>query len=428
MSVIPTISRSNRVRYHYRWRIAALLFFATTINYLDRSVLSILAPFLQHDIGWTEIDYGHIVAAFQLAYGAGVIFAGKLLDKYGSRVVFAVAMAVWSLAGMGHALARNVLGFSAARFFLGLGESANFPASIKTVAEWFPQKQRALVTGIFNAGSNIGAIIAPLLVPLIAVQWGWRWAFIITGFMGLVWMLFWLRTYELPARHKKVTAEELAYINADPEMPVQQTNLLWLITRKETWMIALARFFTDPVWWFLLYWLPKFLEKQYHISLTAIGLPLITIYVAADLGGIAGGWLSSFMIKKGGSINTSRKTAMLACACCALPLMFISKGPGLWTCVLIISFASAAHQGWASNIYTLVSDIFPRSAVATVVGISTVAAVLGGILAATAIGWALETTHSYSLIFSVAGCMYVLAWLLIKIGIPVIKKQNSSLT
>jgi ACS family hexuronate transporter-like MFS transporter len=401
-----------------------LLFFATTINYLDRSVLSILAPFLQREIGWTEIDYGHIVAAFQLAYGAGVVFAGKLLDKYGSRIVFALGMAVWSVAGMGHALAQSVAGFFIARFFLGLGESANFPASIKTVAEWFPQKQRALITGIFNAGSTIGAILSPLLVPLIAVQWGWRWAFIITGMLGLIWLLFWLKSYRLPGQHKKVTAEELAYINADPEAPLQKTSLVRLIFRKETLIISFARFFTDPVWWFLLYWLPKFLEKQFHISLTAIGMPLITIYVAADLGGIGGGWLSSFLIKKGKSVNASRKIAMLACAVCALPMVLIAQGPGLWTCVLLISLASAAHQGWASNIFTLVSDIFPRNEVATVVGISTVAAVLGGILAATAIGWALEKTNSYSLVFSVAGCMYLLAWLLIKTGIPVIKKTT----
>jgi len=425
MAAITPTDWRTWLRYHYRWRIAALLFFATTINYLDRSVLSILAPFLQHDIGWTEIDYGHIVAAFQLAYGAGVIFTGKLLDKYGNRIVFAVAMAVWSLAGMGHALAKSVFGFSIARFVLGLGESANFPAAIKTVAEWFPQRQRALITGIFNAGSTIGAILAPLVVPLIAVRWGWRWAFIITGFIGLIWMLCWLKTYRLPTQHKKVTAEELAYISSGTELPAQKTNLARLLLRRETLAIAFARFLTDPVWWFLLYWLPKFLEKQFHTSLMDIGLPLVTIYVAADLGGIGGGWLSSFMIKKGNSVNRSRKTAMLACAICAVPMLFIAQGPGLWICVLLISLASAAHQGWASNIYTIVSDVFPKTEVATVVGISTVAAVLGGILASTAIGWVLDKTSSYSLLFSVAGCMYLLAWLIIKTGIPVIKQKPS---
>jgi ACS family hexuronate transporter-like MFS transporter len=402
--------------HHYRWRITALLFFATTINYLDRSVLSILAPRLQEQYGWGEVGYGHIVAAFQLAYGIGVLFAGRLLDKFGSRVVFALAMALWSLAGIGHALASSVLGFSTARFFLGLGEAANFPAAIKTVAEWFPQKERALVTGIFNAGSNIGAIVAPLLVPLIAIRYGWRWAFIVTGLLGFIWLLSWLRTYRSPDPDSDVSQAGAAHSIA--------AHATWtsLLLRKETLIICGARFLTDPVWWFLLYWLPKFLEKKYHITLTDIGLPLIIIYVAADLGGIAGGWLSSFLIKKGKSVDRSRKIAMLACAACAVPVAFIAQSPGLWWSVAFISFASAAHQGWAANIYTLVSDIFPKQEVATVVGISTTAAVIGSVLASAGIGWALEKTGSYGLIFSIAGCMYVAAWVIIRIGIPVIRK------
>jgi ACS family hexuronate transporter-like MFS transporter len=412
-----------RFNNHYRWRIIALLFFATTINYLDRSVISILAPKLQGQYGWSEADYGRIVASFQMAYGIGVVFAGTLLDRWGSRIVYAAGVALWSLAGIGHALVQTVLGFSAARFFLGLGESANFPAAVKTVAEWFPRKERALATGIFNAGSNIGAVVAPLLVPFIAIRYGWQWAFIITGILGLVWVLFWLKTYRLPAYHRKVGTVELAHIHSDKEAPLEKVSWVRAVAKRETMLICVARFLTDPVWWFLLYWLPKFLDHRYHVSLGEIGLPLVVIYVAADLGSIGGGWLSSSLIRKGWSAGRARKAAMLVCALCALPVVLISQGPGLWSCILLISLAGAAHQGWAANIFTVVSDIFPQNAVATVVGISTCAAVIGSMLAAMAIGWVLGRTGSYALIFSIAGCMYLAAWFFIRTAINGAKKE-----
>ena len=413
--------KENKVNSNYRWKILALLFFSTTINYLDRNVLSILAPILQKKYGWSEMDYGYIITAFQLAYGLGVIFVGKLLDRFGNRVIFAIAILAWSLAGMGHALAKTVIGFALARFFLGLGESANFPASIKTVAEWFPKKERALATGIFNAGSNIGAILAPLLIPFIVLNYGWQWAFIFTGFLGVIWLLFWLVSYRVPEKHKKVSAVELAYINSDEPEPIAKISWLKLVVRRETITICLSRFFTDPVWWFLLYWLPKFLDKQYGVGLTGLEIPLITIYIVADLGGIAGGWLSSHYIKKGMSIDRSRKRTMLLCALCALPVIFIAQVPPLWVSIGLISLAGAAHCGWAANIFTLVSDQFPKTAVATIIGISTFAAVLGSVLVSSAVGFVLEKTGSYSLIFATMGFMYLLGWIIIKIGIPRIK-------
>lgn len=388
-------------RHPYQWRITAMLFFATTINYLDRSVLSILAPGLQRMYGWTEIDYGHMVAAFQLAYGIGVLLAGKLLDKYGNRIVFAMSIGLWSLSGMGHALARGLMGFSTARFFLGLGEAANFPASVKTVAETFPKEERALVTGIFNAGSNIGAIAAPLLVPWLAIRYGWRWAFIVTGGLGLLWVAGWLKIYKPPVQREKV----------------RQMSWGQLLKRKEVWLICIARFLTDPVWWFLLYWLPKFLDKRYHVGLGMLGLPLVVVYIAADLGSLGGGWLSSSLIKKGKAVARARSTAMFICALCALPLILMGQVSGLWSGVFLIGLAGAAHQGWAANIYTVMSDLFPGDAVASVVGISTCAAVVGSTLASTAIGWVLEWTGSYSMIFAVAGCLYLAAWSVIRVAI-----------
>lgn len=405
----------------YRWKIIALLFFSTTINYLDRNVLAILAPTLQKNYGWSEIDYGNIIMAFQLAYGVGVIGVGKLLDKFGNRIVFAIAISVWSLAGIGHAFARSVFSFMAARFFLGLGEAANFPACIKTVAEWFPKKERALATGLFNAGSNIGAILGPLAIPVIAVSYGWEWAFVITGMLGFIWLIFWLLMYRVPNEHKKVSVSELQHIHSDEAETTQPLSWWKLVTRRESIVICISRFFTDPVWWFLLYWLPKFLDKQYHVSLMDLGLPLVTIYIVADIGGIAGGWLSSNAIKKGMSIDKARKRAMLICALCVLPVMFIAQVPPLWVSVALISLACASHCGWAANIYTIVSDQFPKRAVATIVGISTFTAVLGSMLASSAVGYILEKTGSYSLIFITASFMYVLGWLIIKIGIPKIK-------
>lgn len=406
---------------NYRWRICALLFFATTINYLDRHVLSILAPELQSTYEWSEIDYGYIVTAFQAAYGLGVIITGHLLDKFGVRIIFSIAIAIWSMAGMAHALARSALSFGVARFMLGLGESANFPASIKTVAEWFPKKERALATGIFNAGSNVGAIVSPLLVPWIALSFGWQWAFISTGAIGFIWLIFWLFTYKAPGDHPKVSEKELSLIESDPPDTTQKLSWSQVIFRRQVLAICLARFITDPVWWFLLYWLPKFLNSNHGITLTDIGLPLIAIYVFADFGSIAGGWLSSNFMKRGMSLDKSRKLALLICAFCVVPIIFASQTSSLWISVALISLATAAHCGWMANVYTLISDVFPRKAVASVVGVSTFSAVLGSMFVSTAVGFILEFTGSYFFIFLTAGFMYLIAFLFIKIGIPKIE-------
>lgn len=416
-SISKVFSNNN-----YRWRICAMLFFATTINYLDRHVISILAPQLQSNYGWSEMDYGYIVTAFQAAYGIGVIITGHLVDKFGIRIIFSIAIAVWSFAGMAHAFARSAFSFGVARFMLGLGESANFPASIKTIAEWFPKKERALATGIFNAGSNIGAIISPLLVPWIALNYGWQWAFVLTGGIGFIWLVIWLFTYKKPEEHPKVSKQELEYIESDHDVVTTQ-KLSWghVIFRKEVLVICFARFLTDPVWWFLLYWLPKFLYSNHGITLTDVGLPLIAIYLFADFGSIVGGWLPSRFISKGMSLDKARKLAMLICAVCVVPIIFASQTSSLWLSVALISLATASHCGWMANMFTLMSDIFPKRAVASVVGVSTFSAVLGSMLVATGVGFILETTGSYFFIFLIAGFMYLLAWGIIKIGIPQIK-------
>lgn len=415
------VSQILKGKNNYRWRICALLFFATTINYLDRHVLSILAPELQNTYGWSEVDYGYIVTSFQAAYGLGVILTGHLLDKFGVRLIYSIAIAVWSIAGMGHALARSAMSFAIARFTLGLGESANFPAAIKTMAEWFPRKERALATGIFNAGSNIGAIVSPLLVPVIAINFGWQWAFILTGAVGFIWLIFWLTTYRKPEKHPRLSRQELQHIESDGEETNAKLSWREVVFRREVLTICIARFLTDPVWWFLLYWLPKFLNTNHGITLTDIGLPLIAIYVFADVGSIGGGWFSSRLLQSGFSLNKARKTALLVCAIGVVPVIFASQTSSLWLSVALISLATASHCGWMANVYTLISDLFPKKAVASVVGVSTFSAVLGSMFVATAVGFILEATGSYFIIFLIAGFMYLLAWTVIKIGIPNIK-------
>ncbi len=406
----------------YRWRICALLFFATTLNYMDRHVMSILAPVLQKEIGWSEIDYGYIVASFQVAYGLGVVLMGKLLDYKGSRILYAVAVLFWSLAGMAHAFAGSIRGFAAARFALGVGESANFPAALKTVSEWFPAQERALVAGIFNAGSNIGVIAASLIVPWIALQFGWQWAFICVGMLGFIWVIFWLTTYTKPEHHPRLSGEELQYIQAaNKKEPLNAIPWKDVLLKKETIILCIVRFISDPTWWFLLFWLPKFLNQKHGITLVDIGLPMIIIYVCADIGSIAGGWLSSHFIRKNKSINHARKITMLLCAVCVIPILFAARTSNFYVAVGLISLAAAAHNGWMANIYALISDIFPRNAVGSVTGLTTLSAVVGGILFAMAVGFILEKTGSYFLIFLISSFTYITAWLILKFGIPHIK-------
>ena len=412
-------SRGAAVRVgHYRWVICALLFFAATINYIDRQVIGILKPTLQTEIGWTEVQYSWIVFWFQAAYAIGLLVVGGLMDRFGTRKGFSLAIVFWSVAAMGHALARTVAGFSVARFALGLGEAGNFPAAIKTVAEWFPKKERALATGIFNSGTNVGALVTPLVVPWITLAYGWQWAFIITGLIGFVWLAFWLALYRRPEEHPQLSKEELAYIQSDP--PDKPVKIPWrrLLPHRQTWSFALGKFMTDPIWWVYLFWLPDFLNKQHGLSLKDFGPPLVVIYVIADIGSIGGGWLSSALIKRGWSVNAGRKTAMLVCALCVVPIVFASQTKSLWVAVVLIGIAAAAHQGWSANIFTMASDMFPRQAVGSVVGIGGMAGAVGGMLIARLVGEILQRTGSYVPIFIIAGSAYLAALLVIHLLTP----------
>jgi ACS family hexuronate transporter-like MFS transporter len=403
---------------HFRWSVCALLFFAATVNYVDRQVIGILKPTLQDLYHWSEVDYSNVVFAFTAAYAIGLLVVGRIIDWLGVRKGFSLAVVVWSVAAMGHALARSVFGFGAARFALGLGESGSFPASIKAVAEWFPKKERALATGLFNAGTNIGAVVAPLVVPWITVVYGWRWAFIATGALGFFWVVAWMAMYANPQNHPRLSRRELEYIQSDAEAP--QTKIAWrtLFPHRQTWAFAAGKFLTDPIWWVYLYWVPDFLHKNHGLSLTQIGGPLITIYLLADFGSVGGGWLSSFLIKRNWSVNASRKLAMLICAVSVVPIIFASKASGLWTSVALIGLATAAHQGWSANLFTLVSDMFPRRAVGSVVGIGGMAGAIGGMLIAKIVGYILDWTGSYFPVFLIAGSAYFVALLLIHLIVP----------
>jgi MFS transporter, ACS family, hexuronate transporter len=404
---------------NYRWRIVVLLFFASTINYIDRQVLGILAPQLTLAFGWSESDYGFIIMAFQIAYAIGLISMGTLLDKIGTRLGFIIAISLWSLAGMAHAAASSVISFAMARFSLGIGQSANFPAAIKTVAEWFPKKERALATGIFNSGPNVGAILVPLMIPFIALKWGWQWAFIITGALGFIWLLFWIPMYRKPESDKRLTEAERIHILQDDPEP-ETTKLPWrkIITYKQTWGICLARFLTDPIWWFFLYWLPKFLFSNYGINLTNIGLPLIVIYVISIGGSVLGGVISSRLINRGMNPVKARKKTILGMAILVVPIFFASLTANVWVAVLLISMATFAHQGYAANIFTIVSDIFPKNAVGSVTGLAGFSGAVGGILFSAAVGLILEFTGSYYVIFGIASVAYLLCWLSLYLLVP----------
>ncbi len=409
---------------HYRWLICALLFFATTINYVDRQVLGLLKQTLQGELRWSEIDYSNVAFAFTTAYAIGLLLLGRLMDRLGTRRGFSLAIVFWSFAAMGHAFVQSVMGFSAARFALGLGEAGNFPAAVKTVAEWFPKKERAFATGIFNSGSNIGAIVTPLVVPWITVTYGWRAAFLITGALGFIWLIFWLLLYRRPEEHPRLSSAELAYIRSDPAEATTKIAWAQLIPHRQTWAFAMGKFITDPVWWFYLFWLPDFLGKTYNLDLKNIGLPLIVIFIMADVGSIMGGWLSSAFIKRDWTINAGRKTAMLICALSVVPIVFAAKAANLWVAVALIGLATAAHQGWSANLFTLTSDMFPRRAVGSVVGIGGMAGAIGGMLIAKVAGYLLEWTGSYVPLFAFAASAYLVALLVIHLLVPRLETAN----
>ncbi len=405
----------------YRWVICALLFSATTINYMDRGVLGVMEPVLQKVIGWTATQYGDINAAFTFAYAIGFLLMGRLIDRLGSRAGYAIALTVWSLAAAGHALADSVAGFAIARFLLGLGEAGNFPAAIKTTAEWFPRKERAFATGIFNAGSNVGAIIAPLAVPALVLSVGWQWAFVGTGLIGLLWLFFWLPLYREPADSSRVNAAELALINEDGEEPATKVRWRDLVPHRQTWAFAGGKFLTDPIWWFYLFWSGKFFAERFGVSIKNIGLPLVIIYLLADVGSVGGGWLSSHLIKRGWSVNAARKTAMLVCAVCMLPVCLAPVVSNMWLAVTFIGIAAAAHQGFSANLFTLTSDMFPRRAVGSVVGIGGMAGAVGGILMQMSAGRIKDATGSYLAMFIIAGTVYLLAFAVTHLLAPRLK-------
>jgi ACS family hexuronate transporter-like MFS transporter len=411
---------------HFRWVILALVFFATTINYLDRMVMGLLATDLQKFYSISDVQYGYIQSAFALSYACGQLICGALLDSVGVKLGFAVALAAWSLASIGHALARGAWGFGIARAFLGVAESPNFPAATKTLSEWFPKRERAFAFGFVNAGTNMGAILAPLTVPWLAANYGWQWAFIGTGTVGLVWLLFWIPLYRSPQVDARVSPAELAHIQSDPPEPTEHVPWLRLFSYREAWAFAIGKFLTDSMWWFFMTWFPKYLNTQYGLNLLKIGLPLVVIYLMADAGSIAGGWFSSTLIKRGSTVNRARKLALFVSALGVLPIMFSQEVKHVWTGVIILGLATAAHQGFSSNLYTLVSDMFPKRVVASVAGFGGTAGYLGASLFQVLVGYMVHYTGSYVGPFIIAGCAYLVAFAAIQLLVPTIKPAISS--
>ena len=405
-------------RGHIRWVICGLLFFATTINYIDRQIIGILKPTLSQELGWNETNYADIVFAFQLAYAVGYAVGGRFMDLVGVRFGYATAVMLWSLAAMGHGLMRSVGGFQAARFALGLSEGGNFPAAIKCVSEWFPKSERALATGIFNAGSNVGALITPLVVPWLTLRYGWPTAFLVTGLLGFVWFIGWLALYHPVDRHPRLTNQERAHIQSDPPDPPIKLSWLALLRHRQTWAFTVGMFLSSPIWWMYLFWVPDFLSKKHGLNLLQLGPPLVVIYLMTDVGSIGGGWLSSWLIQRGWSVNAARKTAMLVCACCVVPIFLASQVSGLWVAVVLIGLAASAHQGFSANLYTLVSDTMPRQAVSSVVGIGGMAGAIGGMFVAKFMGYILDTTGSYLIPFALPGFAYFTAVLIIHLLLP----------
>ncbi len=421
----------------YRWTICGLIFFATTINYLDRQVISLLKSVLSEELHWNDADYANIEIAFKFFYAFGMLGAGHIIDKLGSKIGYAVSTGLWSIAAVCHAFASSVFGFAVVRSFLGLTESGNFPAAIKATAEWFPKKERALATGIFNSGSNVGAIIAPLTVPFIAVAWGWKWAFILTGVLGFGWLVLWFIFYNVPKKEKRLSAEEFNYIHSDKdETAVEElkgARISWakLLSYKQTWAFAIGKFLTDPVWWFYLFWLPDFLESQYHLTITQIAIPVAVVYMLSTIGSVGGGWLPLAMIKRGSPVFRARKISMLIFAFLVVPILFaqVAGGVNMWLAVLIIGLAAAAHQAWSANIFTTVSDMFPKSATASVTGIGGMFGGLGGILLTLFVQKNMFVHYrelgkiqvAYYIMFAVCAGAYLLAWIIMQLLVPKMK-------
>jgi MFS transporter, ACS family, hexuronate transporter len=434
------IKRMNNAIGKYRWTICALLFFATTINYLDRAVISLVKEYLDVEFKWSKTDYANITVAFQASYALTMVFAGRVIDWLGTKKGYALSLLTWSFAAMGHYFIKGNFGFYLARIGLGATESGNFPAAIKSVSEWFPKKERAFATGIFNAGTNVGAIVAPLTVPFIAAAYGWRMAFLITGAIGLVWLIFWFWLYDTPQKQKRLGRAEYDYIHsdvdeqiADDAPPAEKTPWASLLRFKQTWAFALGKFLTDGIWWFYLFWLPDFLKEEYHLGKTDIALPVAVVYIIATAGSVFGGWLPMALITKGWAVFKARKTSMLIYAACVMPVVFaqILGSYNMWLAIFIIGFAAAAHQAWSANIFTTVSDMFPKKTVASVIGIGGMAGSLGGILVSKLAGYLFDhfkglghIETGYYIMFIVSGLSYMTAWSLMHFLVPRMQKVN----
>jgi len=407
-----------------RWSICAMLFAALTINYMDRSVISILKPTLEQSIGMTEQGYSYVVDAFFIAYSIGLLVVGRLVDKVGTRVGFLAIMSVRTLAAMSHGLANNVLEFGIARFALGLGESGSFPAAIKTATEWFPQKERALATGIFNSGTNIGAVLAALIVPWVTIHLGWHAAFLVTGAFSATWILVWYLIYRKPSEHPTLSGRELHYITEGIAAKTTERALPWikLLGYRQTWGYTFAKALTDPVWWFILFWMSAFFSARFHLSISHLGLPMIIVYNASAVGSIFGGWLSVPFLKLGMKPNKARLAVMLCCALMALPICMVTSVNSEWAAIALFSLVTAAHQGWSANLFTTASDMFPKNAVASVTGIGSMAGGVAATLFATFVGYWLQHTHNYTLIFAICGSAYLTALTIMVLFAPGLKK------
>ena len=426
-----TLTATSEKMTKYRWTVCSLIFFATTINYIDRSVISFLKSTFTETLGWTDGDYADVEIAFKIFYAIGLLGVGGIIDKMGSKIGYGVATFLWSLAGIATALVNTVVGFQIVRSALGLAEAGNFPSAIKTVAEWFPKKERALATGIFNSGANIGAIVTPITVPFIVTQWGWQWAFILTGLLGFIWLIFWFILYEVPRKHKKISASELAFIESDREEQKggvgdeDKPKMSWmkLLGYKQTWAFAIGKLLTDPIWWIYIFWLPDFFESMFHMKITAASWPVATVYLLSTVGSVAGGWLPMYFInKKGWSVLKARKTSMLIYAFCVLPIIaaLVLGEINVWLAVIVIGIAAAAHQAWSANIFTTVSDMFPKKSTASVTGIGGMFGSLGGIFLSLFVQKKMfvhyrATGHietAYYIMFFVCAFAYLSAWVI----------------
>lgn len=394
----------------YRWLICALLFAATSINYMDRQVIALLKPMLTKQLGWNQIDYANIVFVFQLAYAAGYLLAGRLIDRIGVKVGLSLVVGLWSLACAGHGAARSVAVFCLARGGLGLAEGGHFPGAIKCVGEWFPKGERALATGVFNSGTNVGAMVAPFLVPWLALRYGWQAVFVVLGLLGFVWIGAWWLAYRHPENPAAVADAGAA--------SAEKTTWVKLLAYRPTWAFTLAMFLVSPIWWFYLFWVPPFLNERHGLNITELGWPLVLIYSMTTVGSVGGGWLSSALMKRGWSVNAARKCAMLLCALCTVPVFLAAQVTSLWVAVALIGLAAAAHQGFSANLFTLVSDTMPRHTVSSVVGIGGMAGSIGGMLIAKVTGYVLEWTGNYEMLFIMAASAYVIAWIVVHLLVP----------